>query len=35
MFSRIREDIRNVLAHDPAARNSWDVLTNYPGLQAI
>jgi len=35
MFSRIREDIRNVLIHDPAARNGWDVLTNYPGLQAI
>ena len=35
MFARIREDIRNVLAHDPAARNAWDVLTNYPGLQAI
>lgn len=35
MFARIREDIRNVLSHDPAARNAWDVLTNYPGLQAI
>ena len=35
MFQRIREDIRNVKSHDPAARNAWDVLTNYPGLQAI
>ncbi len=35
MFARIREDIRNVLSHDPAARNAVDVLTNYPGLHAI
>lgn len=35
MFNRIREDIANVKTHDPAARNTLDILTNYPGLQAI
>lgn len=34
MLDRIREDIRTVLSKDPAARNSWEVLT-YPGLQAL
>src|SRR5882757_2072600 len=35
MFSRIREDIRSVFDRDPAARNTWEVLTCYPGLHAI
>lgn len=35
MFSRIREDIKSVFERDPAARNSFEVLTNYPGLHAI
>lgn len=35
MFSRIREDIANIMAHDPAARNGWEVLTCYPGLHAV
>lgn len=35
MFERIKEDISSVFSRDPAARNTWDVLTNYPGLQAI
>ncbi|MDT7525679.1 serine O-acetyltransferase [Pseudidiomarina sp. GXY010] len=35
MFKRIREDIRSVFARDPAARNSFEVLTTYPGLHAI
>ncbi|MCE1186994.1 MAG: serine O-acetyltransferase, partial [Rhodocyclales bacterium] len=30
MFSRLREDVANVLAHDPAARSRWEVLTCYP-----
>jgi serine O-acetyltransferase len=35
MFSRIRSDIQCILARDPAARNTWDVLTCYPGLHAV
>src|SRR5689334_21576149 len=35
MFARIREDIRAVFDRDPAARNSWEVLTAYPGLHAV
>lgn len=35
MFSRIREDIENVMVMDPAARTWWEVLTCYPGLKAI
>lgn len=35
MFSRIREDIASVFHRDPAARNAWDVLTLYPGMQAV
>lgn len=35
MFSRIKEDIRSVFARDPAARNAFEVFTNYPGLHAI
>ncbi|MDR2614824.1 MAG: serine O-acetyltransferase [Candidatus Accumulibacter sp.] len=35
MFSRLREDVRSVFERDPAARNSWEVLTCYPGLHAV
>lgn len=35
MFSRIKEDINSVFDRDPAARNAFEVLTNYPGLHAI
>ncbi|MBL8513015.1 MAG: serine O-acetyltransferase, partial [Betaproteobacteria bacterium] len=35
MFSRLREDIRSIYTRDPAARNAWEVLTCYPGMQAI
>lgn len=35
MFSGIREDIKAVFHRDPAARNTFEVLTNYPGLHAI
>ena len=31
----IREDIRCVFDRDPAARNTWEVLTCYPGLHAV
>lgn len=35
MFERIKEDINSVFDRDPAARNMFEVLTNYPGLHAI
>ena len=35
MFSRIKEDIKSVFDRDPAARNTLEVITNYPGMHAI
>jgi len=35
MFKRLKEDIKSVFDRDPAARNSFEVLTNYPGVHAI
>lgn len=35
MFERIKEDINSVFHRDPAARNTFEVLTNYPGMHAI
>ena len=35
MFKRIREDIKCVFERDPAARNSFEVLTTYPGVHAV
>ena len=35
MLSRIKEDIQSIFHRDPAARNTFEVLTNYPGLHAI
>jgi len=35
MFNHIKEDIRCVFDRDPAARNSFEVLTTYPGLHAV
>ena len=35
MFSRLREDIAAIRQKDPAARSNWEVLTCYPGLQAV
>lgn len=35
MFSRLRSDIACILERDPAARNTWEVLTCYPGLHAL
>lgn len=34
MFERLREDIGVVFERDPAARNTWEVITAYPGLHA-
>jgi serine O-acetyltransferase len=35
MFARVREDIQGVFHRDPAARNTFEVLTCYPGLHAV
>ena len=35
LFKGLREDINSVFDRDPAARNWFEVLTNYPGLHAI
>jgi len=35
MFARIKEDIKSVFHRDPAARTTFEVLTNYPGLHAL
>ncbi len=35
MFRHLREDINSIIERDPAARNTWEVLTCYPGFQAI
>ncbi|MCV6636134.1 serine O-acetyltransferase [Candidatus Albibeggiatoa sp. nov. NOAA] len=35
MFARLKEEINCVFERDPAARNSFEVITNYPGLHAI
>ncbi len=35
MFQRIREDIACVFDRDPAARNTFEVLTTYPGIHAL
>jgi serine O-acetyltransferase len=35
MLSRLKEDIASVYRRDPAARNAWEIITNYPGLHAI
>lgn len=35
MFGRIKEDIQCVFERDPAARNTFEVLTTYPGLHAV
>ncbi|OMH31826.1 serine O-acetyltransferase [Motiliproteus sp. MSK22-1] len=35
MFKQLREDIGSVFDRDPAARNAFEVLTNYPGLHAL
>ncbi len=35
MFDHLRSDIQCILDRDPAARNTWEVLTCYPGLHAL
>ncbi len=35
MFKRLREDILCVFDRDPAARNTIEVITTYPGLHAL
>src|SRR5210317_553568 len=35
MFERIREDISSVFERDPAARNTFEILTTYPGIHAL
>src|SRR6195952_5122161 len=35
LFQHLRQDINSIIERDPAARNAWEVLTCYPGLQAI
>jgi len=34
MFSRLKEEIAVVFERDPAARNTWEVVTCYPGFHA-
>jgi len=35
MFNQLREDIRSIFARDPAARNTLELLTVYPGVHAL
>src|SRR5574341_36979 len=35
MFKHLREDIASIFERDPAARNTFEVLTCYPGLHAV
>ena len=35
MFAHLREDISVVFERDPAARNTWEVITCYPGFHAM
>jgi serine O-acetyltransferase len=35
MLERLKEDIACVFERDPAARTTFEILTNYPGLHAI
>ncbi|HBS25684.1 MAG TPA: serine O-acetyltransferase [Gammaproteobacteria bacterium] len=35
MFAKLRQDIRCVFERDPAARNTFEVLTTYPGVWAV
>ena len=34
-INRLREDIKCIFDRDPAARNTWEIITCYPGFQAI
>ena len=35
MFARLKEEIGVVFERDPAARNTWEVITCYPGFHAM
>ncbi|HHC74158.1 MAG TPA: serine O-acetyltransferase [Thiothrix sp.] len=35
MFKHIREDIHCVFARDPAARNTFEIISTYPGVHAV
>jgi len=35
MFARLKEEISVVFDRDPAARNTWEVITCYPGFHAM
>lgn len=35
MFEKVREDVRCIVSRDPAARNWFEVITNYPGIHAV
>jgi serine O-acetyltransferase len=35
MFEKLREDIQCVFERDPAARNTIEILTTYPGIHAV
>lgn len=35
MFARFKEEIAVVFERDPAARNTWEVITCYPGFHAM
>ncbi len=35
MFKQLKEDVQAVFARDPAARNTLEVLTTYPGIHAL
>ena len=35
MFSRLKDDIKCVFDRDPAARNTFEVVTTYPGVHAV
>ncbi|MEO7726152.1 MAG: serine O-acetyltransferase [Burkholderiales bacterium] len=35
MFNRLQEEIAVVFERDPAARNTWEVVTCYPGFHAL
>lgn len=35
MFEQLKEDIKIVFDRDPAARNTWEIITTYPGIHAV
>jgi serine O-acetyltransferase len=35
MFARLKEEVAVVFERDPAARNTWEVITCYPGFHAM